>query len=61
MIWDENEGKWKHVDAETIYAVPYDVPVIGNDTVIQILCVYGQLNQVKISQVIMISKDISKM
>ena len=33
MIWDENEGKWKHVDAETIYAVPYDVPVIGNDTV----------------------------
>ena len=33
VIWDENEGKWKHVDAETIYAVPYDVPVIGNDTV----------------------------
>ena len=26
VIWDENEGKWKHVDAETIYAVPYDVP-----------------------------------
>ena len=33
VVWDENEGKWKHVDAETIYAVPYDVPVIGNDTV----------------------------
>ena len=33
VIWDENEGKLKHVDAETIYAVPYDVPVIGNDTV----------------------------
>ena len=33
VIWDESEGKWKHVDAETIYAVPYDVPVIGNGTV----------------------------
>ena len=34
VIWDDNEQKWKHVDAEAVRAVPYDVPVVGNDTII---------------------------
>ena len=34
VIWDDATGKFKHVDAECIKAVPYDVPIIGNDTTV---------------------------
>lgn len=34
VIWDDQTGKFKHVDAECIKAVPYDMPVIGNDTLL---------------------------
>lgn len=32
VVWNENTGKWDHVDAEVINAVPYDVPIVGNAT-----------------------------
>lgn len=31
-VYDQSTGKWKHVDAEYVRAIPYDVPIIGNDT-----------------------------
>lgn len=34
VVWDDETGKFKHVDAECIKAVPYDMPVIGNDTTV---------------------------
>ncbi|HCY53363.1 MAG TPA: glycogen phosphorylase, partial [Kandleria vitulina] len=34
VIWNDKEGKWEHVEAESVRAVPYDVPVVGNDTLI---------------------------
>ncbi len=34
VIWDDATGKFKHVDAECIKAVPYDMPIIGNDTTV---------------------------
>ncbi len=34
VIWDDSEKKWKHVDAEAVRAVPYDVPIVGNNTII---------------------------
>lgn len=30
--WNHEKGKWEHVDAECVRAVPYDVPVVGNNT-----------------------------
>ena len=32
IIFNETTGKYEHVDAEEVYAVPYDVPIVGNDT-----------------------------
>ncbi|WP_249028879.1 glycogen/starch/alpha-glucan phosphorylase [Tannockella kyphosi] len=32
VVWDEQTGKFTHVDAECIRAVPYDIPIVGNDT-----------------------------
>ena len=34
VIWNDKKGKWEHVEAESVRAVPYDVPVVGNDTLI---------------------------
>jgi glycogen/starch/alpha-glucan phosphorylases len=34
VIWNEATGKWDHVDAECVRAVPYDMPVVGNDTTV---------------------------
>lgn len=34
VIWDDATSKFKHVDAECIRAVPYDMPIIGNDTTV---------------------------
>ena len=33
-VWNSETGKWDHVDAECIRAVPYDMPVVGNDTTV---------------------------
>jgi starch phosphorylase len=33
-VWNEQTGKWDHVDAECVRAVPYDMPVVGNDTTV---------------------------
>lgn len=30
--FNEQIGRYEHVDYEEIYAVPYDVPIVGNDT-----------------------------
>lgn len=32
VIWDDATGGWKHVDYEAVRAVPYDMPIVGNDT-----------------------------
>ena len=32
IVYNETTGKYEHVDAEEVYAVPYDVPIIGNKT-----------------------------
>lgn len=32
IVLNEETGKYEHVDAEVIDAVPYDVPVVGNNT-----------------------------
>lgn len=32
VVWNESTGRWEHVDAVVVNAVPYDVPVVGNDT-----------------------------
>lgn len=32
VIWDDTTGGWKHVDYEAVRAVPYDMPIVGNDT-----------------------------
>lgn len=34
VIWDDSTGRFKHVDAECIRAVPYDMPIIGNETTV---------------------------
>ncbi len=33
-VWNPQTGKWDHVDAECVRAVPYDMPVVGNDTTV---------------------------
>lgn len=33
IVFNEETGKYEHVDAEEVFAVPYDVPIVGNDTV----------------------------
>lgn len=33
-VWNDVTGKWDHVDAECIRAVPYDMPIVGNDTTV---------------------------
>jgi len=30
--FNEHIGRYEHVDYEEVYAVPYDVPIVGNDT-----------------------------
>lgn len=32
--WDGQKQKWRHVNAECIRAVPYDVPIVGNNTTV---------------------------
>lgn len=32
VIFNEVTGKFEHVDAEEVYAIPYDIPIIGNAT-----------------------------
>lgn len=34
VVWNEETGKWDHVDAECVRAVPYDMPIVGNDTTV---------------------------
>ena len=34
VVWNEATGKWEHVDAECVRAVPYDMPIVGNDTTV---------------------------
>ncbi|MEG0452048.1 MAG: glycogen/starch/alpha-glucan phosphorylase, partial [Coprobacillus sp.] len=34
VVWDEQTGKWNHVDAECVRAVPYDMPIVGNGTTV---------------------------
>lgn len=34
VVWNEETGKWDHVDAECVKAVPYDMPIVGNDTTV---------------------------
>ena len=34
VVWNEETGKWEHVDAECVRAVPYDMPIVGNDTTV---------------------------
>ncbi len=34
VIWNEGTGKWDHVDAECVRAVPYDMPIVGNGTTV---------------------------
>ena len=34
VVWNETTGKWDHIDAECIRAVPYDMPIVGNDTTV---------------------------
>ena len=33
-VYNETTGKWDHVDAECIRAVPYDMPIVGNNTTV---------------------------
>ncbi len=33
-VYNQSTGKWEHVDAECIRAVPYDMPIVGNDTTV---------------------------
>ncbi|MFV0394770.1 MAG: glycogen/starch/alpha-glucan family phosphorylase, partial [Coprobacillaceae bacterium] len=33
VVFNEQNGKYEHVDYEEVYAVPYDVPIVGNHTV----------------------------
>ena len=32
IVYNDATGKYEHIDTEEVYAVPYDVPIIGNDT-----------------------------
>lgn len=32
VVFNEVTGKYEHVDAEEVYAIPYDVPIVGNGT-----------------------------
>lgn len=32
IVMNEQTGKYEHVDYEEVYAVPYDVPIVGNHT-----------------------------
>ena len=34
VVWNEETGKWDHIDAECVKAVPYDMPIVGNDTTV---------------------------
>ncbi len=34
VVWNESTGKWDHVDAECVRAVPYDMPIVGNNTTV---------------------------
>ena len=34
VVWNDTTKKWNHVDAECVRGVPYDVPIIGNDTTV---------------------------
>lgn len=34
VVWDYENSKWKHIDAECVRAVPYDVPIVGNNTTV---------------------------
>ena len=33
-VYNQSTGKWEHVDAECIRAVPYDMPIVGNGTTV---------------------------
>ena len=33
-VYNQETGKWDHIDAECIRAVPYDMPIVGNDTTV---------------------------
>ena len=33
-VYNQQTGKWDHIDAECIRAVPYDMPIVGNDTTV---------------------------
>lgn len=32
VYWNDQKGKFEHVDAECVRAVPYDMPIVGKDT-----------------------------
>lgn len=34
VIWNDKIGKFEHIDAECVRAVPYDMPIIGNNTTV---------------------------
>ena len=34
VVWNETTKKWDHIDAECVRAVPYDMPIVGNETTV---------------------------